>query len=365
VTRIGITGIDGFVGFHLRANLHARGLRVAGADLPEFQADARLHQFVGQCDAIVHLAGMNRGNDEDIWRVNTQLVRQLTDAMDRQGVRPAVVFSSSTHIHLDTVYGKAKRECTRLFEAWSAATGARFVNLIIPNVFGEFCRPFYNSVVATFCHQLAHGEQPKVIEDREIELIHAQELADRIYAAVTGETRGPLPLSGRKIKVTELLAALEGFSATYRQGVLPDLGEAFTLNLFNTLRSYWFPGRYPVPLDVHADARGSLFECVKSLGKGQVNYSTTHPEVTRGNHFHRRLVERFLVLEGRARIRIRRLFGDQTVEFDVSGDSPCFVDIPTFHTHNITNTGQDRLLTLFWMNKLFDPGDADTFPEQV
>jgi UDP-2-acetamido-2,6-beta-L-arabino-hexul-4-ose reductase len=151
----------------------------------------------------------------------------------------------------------------------------------------------------------------------------------------------------------------------YQAMVMPPLESALDVRLFNTLRSYLFPAHYPVALTLHIDARGSLFEVVKSNSGGQVFMSTTHPGITRGNHFHTRKVERFLVASGEADIRLRKLFSDEVICFKVRGDAPSYVDIPTFYTHHITNTGQSELVTLFWANEIFDSVDPDTFPERV
>jgi UDP-2-acetamido-2,6-beta-L-arabino-hexul-4-ose reductase len=151
----------------------------------------------------------------------------------------------------------------------------------------------------------------------------------------------------------------------YQTMVMPPLDSALDVRLFNTLRSYLFPAHYPVALTLHSDARGSLFEVVKSNSGGQVFMSTTHPGITRGNHFHTRKVERFLVASGEADIRLRKLFSDEVISFKVRGDAPSYVDIPTFYTHHITNTGQSELVTLFWTNEIFNPVDPDTFSEAV
>ncbi len=172
--------------------------------------------------------------------------------------------------------------------------------------------------------------------------------------------------SGTRVKVSEILRRLEDLAAIYRSGSFPDLGDPLTLRLFNTYRFYLHPQAFPILLTAHHDQRGSFVETTQVLGgASQSSFSTTEPGVTRGNHFHLRKVERFVVVRGRARIDIRPVWGGQVASFEVTGDQPAIVDMPTLHTHNITNVGEDTLYTVFWINELFDPADPDTFAEAV
>ena len=263
-----------------------------------------------------------------------------------------MVFSSSTHIYKDTLYGRSKRECSELLSKWAARSGARFANMILPHVFGEGQRPFYNSTVATFCHQLAVSEEPKVLQDAMLELVHAQQVAGKIHAIVKEGTVGDVAVSGEKMTVSDLLARLKAVSALYKDAIIPDLREGVGARLFNTYRSYLFPAGCPITPPVHSDPRGSLYEAVKSVNGGQAFFSTTRPGITRGNHYHLRKFERFCVIQGEAVIRLRKLFSKQVHEFRVSGDRPQFVDMPTLHTHDITNTGSGDLITAFWSSVL-------------
>ena len=365
--RIGITGVKGLIGWHLRCRLHILDdVEIIPADRQTFQSDEALQSFVRQCDGLVHLAGMNRGDDADIERVNTELARRLVAALEYTGSRPHVVFASSTHIDRETAYGRSKRIAGDILKSWSERHGAPFANLILPHVFGECGRPFYNSVVSTFCHQLAVGETPRIDVDGQLELMHTQDVAQLVLDVLMQGFRGEIRPAGSPMLVSELLARLETLSRSYLDGgVIPRLDDMLTLRLFNTFRSFLFPRRYPVPLKLHTDNRGSLFEGVKSLHGGQAFLSTTRPGITRGDHFHFTKVERFLVVSGQGVIRLRRLFDDEIHEFAVSGDSPVFVDMPSLYTHNISNIGKSDMLTLFWSHEIFDPRHPDTFPEKV
>ena len=335
------------------------------ANRATFSTPAQLEDFVSQCDVLVHLAGMNRGEDEAVEKTNIELADALRAAMLRTSRKPHVLFSSSSHISGDSAYGRSKRRAAEILAHWAADSGGRFSNLILPHVFGESGRPFYNSVVSTFCYQLANDEEPEIKVDAELELFHTQDVARLIVDVIDNESAGDIRPTGFKMSVSDLLARLENLATTYAGGVIPDLDEPIDLALFNTYRSYLFPAAYPVSLQVRSDDRGSLFEAVKSQHGGQAFLSTTRPGITRGDHFHFAKVERFLVVSGSARIRIRRLYDDQVHEFPVDGDNPAYVDMPTLHTHNITNTGDGELLTLFWSHEIFDPDNPDTYAEPV
>ena len=232
----------------------------------------------------------------------------------------------------------------------------------IPNVFGEGGRPFYNSFVATFCYQLANDEPCTVDVDREVSLAHAQEVASVLAdSALLGASGYRQPVT-TSIKVSAVLAKLTEMRETYRASIFPDIDDPFDVALFNTLRSFLYAKSGPVlPFKRNTDNRGWLVETVKSHGGGQSFVSSTVPGITRGQHYHLGKVERFVVLSGSATIRMRKLFSSEVVEYPVTGEEPCAVEIPTLHTHSIINSGESPLLTLFWSNELFDPENPDTY----
>jgi len=364
--KIGITGSDGLIGWHLRAYLRViRDDEVRLANRTTFAEPARIGAFVTDLDAIIHFAGVNRGEELEVEAANVALARELAAACERKGSRPFLVFANSTQEGQDTGYGRGKRAAAEILQAWATRSGARFTNLILPHVFGEFGRPFHNSVVSTFCHQLSRGETPQIIADGRLELLHAQDVAVQCLDVIREDRRGQIRLTGSPLIVSELLARLTKMRDSYGSHILPPLDSPLDVRLFNTLRSYLFPAHYPVDVTLRTDTRGTLFEVIKSSGGGQVFMSTTHPGITRGNHFHTRKVERFLVAGGDAEICLRKLFSDRITRFKVSGAKPCYVDIPTFHAHNITNVGESELVTLFWANEIFDPTDPDTYAEPV
>lgn len=364
--RIGVTGGSGLIGWHLRALLRTKGRHeVTVATRDTFANERRLNTFVSDCDAIVHLAGMNRGEDSEVELTNKRLAMTLIAALERTGSIPRIVYSNTIQFDKSNAYGRGKQYAAAQLRAWASRVGGIFVNLICPHTFGEFGKPFHNSVVSTFCHQLAHGEAPKILVDGEVELIHAQDVAAACLGALEEARNDDLRLHGVPMKVSDLLDRLQCMLTTYRSQIVPDTSDRLDMQLFNTLRSYLYPGNYPVFLRIHMDSRGGLYEAVKGRSEGQAFISTTHPGITRGNHFHTRKVERFLVMSGEAEIRLRKLFADEVKVFPVSGKAPCYIDMPTFHTHSITNVGASELVTLFWSNEIFDVTDSDTYAEPV
>ena len=372
--KIGITGQPGFVGTHLYNYL---GLQPEVERIPfkdeYFDSEKTLQNFVRQCDVIVHLAAMNRHPDPQvIYKTNINLVKKLIKACETTETAPHILFSSSTQEEQDNLYGKSKFEGRKLFEKWALKSKAKFTGLIIPNVFGPFGRPYYNSFIATFCHQLTHGEQPKIDVDGKVKLIYVGELVQEIYEhiiAMSHEEPGMSIIDEVRVKhtserkVSETLKLLEGFKKNYfEKGIIPDLNDPFEKNLFNTFMTYIeFNEFFPFNLKKQTDSRGSFVELIKLNSGGQVSFSTTKPGITRGNHFHTRKAERFVVIKGKARIELRKIGTDEVLSFDLDGENPSFVDMPIWHTHNITNIGKEDLYTIFWINEHYNPEDGDTF----
>jgi UDP-2-acetamido-2,6-beta-L-arabino-hexul-4-ose reductase len=377
--KIGITGQSGFVGTHLfnTLNLYKDKFQTIPIEDSYFADTEKLSNWVKQCNVIVHLAAMNRHNDpEVIYNTNISLVKQLITACEATLSKPHILFSSSTQEERDNLYGKSKKEGRELLARWASENLAQFTGFIIPNVFGPFGHPYYNSVIATFCHQLTHNEQPRIEVDGELKLIYVAELVqhfiDRIefvsqYHAneVFVETIHLQHTS--QSKVSTLLELLESYKSGYfEKGEIPALDTAFNRNLFNTFLCYIdHKSFFPFPLKKNTDNRGSFVETVKLGSGGQVSFSTTVPSITRGNHFHTRKAERFAVIKGKALIELRKIGTTEVLSFELDGDKPSFVDMPVWYTHNIKNIGEEELYTIFWINEYFDASDPDTFFEVV
>lgn len=357
-----LTGAAGFLGWHTRARLKALTEHdVVAVDRNEWPD---LDTYARGVDAVIHLAGVNRGTDAEVLADNVELARRVADAAGRGGSVTRIAYANSIQAGNATPYGTGKAAAAEVLADAARDLGAHFVDVRLPNLFGEHGRPRYNSFVATFVDAVVRGEAPQ-IADRPVDLLHAQGAAQTLIDALTTEA-DRLDPTGTPTTVLEVYERLRYFNELYATGDIPPLGTAHDVDLFNTLRAARFPAHYPIELMQRSDARGDLVEVVRSHGGlGQTFISTTHPGITRGEHFHLRKVERFVVVGGQARISLRRVFTDDVVSFDVTGVAPAVVDMPTMWVHNITNTGTAELTTLFWTNELFDPAAPDTFAEAV
>lgn len=375
--KIGITGQTGFVGTYLYNTLGLYSDKIERIPFEDgyFLEDRLLRNFVRQCDVIIHLAAMNRHPDAQIlYQTNIRLVKQLIGAMEEEKVTPYVLFSSSTQEERENEYGKSKREGRGLFEKWAEQNGASFTGMVVPNVYGPFGRPNYNSFIATFCYKLTHGEKPEVLMDSPVRLIYVGSLCKYVLQKIFYKEKNSkafieqdeVPFDFEK-KVTDILALFEKYKVLYfDQGIIPDLVDQNEVNLFNTFRCYIEPAEYfPVKLIKHADSRGVFVETIKLGVGGQVSFSITVPGITRGNHYHTRKIERFTVIKGKARIQLRKIGTDEVLNFDLDGTEPAYVDMPVWYTHNITNIGDEELYTQFWISEWYDPKDEDTYFEKI
>ncbi len=370
--KIGVTGSAGFVGQHLynMLGLYPQEFERVAFEKSFFEDDAKLKAFVDECDIIVHLAAMNRHNDPQvIYDTNTGLVRKLVTALEETGSKAHVLFSSSSQEERDNLYGKSKKDGRELLANWAKQSGGKFTGMIIPNVFGPFGNPYYNSFIATFCHQFTRGEQPKIDTDGIVKLIYVGDLCKVIIDNIRSDSGNNLltvPHTDEH-KVSEILALLEGYKTAYMDGgIIPTLNSTFEVNLFNTFRCYMpLASYFPVKFTKHTDPRGSFVEVIRLNVGGQVSFSTTVPGITRGNHYHTRKIERFAVIKGSALIQLRKIGTDEVLDYYLSGDEPAYVDMPVWYTHNIKNVGEEELYTIFWINEFFDPADPDTYFENV
>jgi UDP-2-acetamido-2,6-beta-L-arabino-hexul-4-ose reductase len=368
--KVGITGQSGFIGTHLYNYLGLQEdiQRIEFED-EFFEHQSALDKFVRSCNVIVHLAAMNRhGDPQVIYDTNIRLVQQLIGSLERTKSNPHIIMSSSTQEERDNPYGRSKKEGRKLLIEWAENKGSKFTGMIIPNIFGPFGKPFYNSVVSTFAYQITNGEKPEVQIDAEMKLIYINDLVNKIYQVVINKVHDfeYLIKHTATAKVTDILTALLGYKESYvDKGIFPNLNDYFELCLFNTFRSYLPNNYFPRNFVLHTDDRGSFVETVKSLGQGQLSFSTTKPGIIRGNHFHLRKVERFAVIKGEALIQLRRIGTEKITNYKLSGKKPGYVDMPVWCTHNITNIGKEELVTLFWINEFFDTNDPDTYYEKV
>ena len=375
--KIGITGQAGFVGNHLFTTLSLdENIELIPFERSFFLDDKKLQTFISSCDVIVHLAAMNRHEDANvIYNTNIGLVEKLISACENKKATPHIIFSSSSQELNDNLYGKSKKKGKEKFMNWAEKNDGKFTSLTIPNVFGPFGKPNYNSFIATFCHKIANGEDPTILNDAEVGLIYINELVavitDVIYnkadAKTLNKNSNQLDVKPKHYKkVSETLNLLKRYKVDYMEnGIFPNLDSAFEKALFNTFRCYVPQDHYPVKFTKHTDPRGSFVEIARTQTSGQFSFSTTVPGITRGNHFHTRKAERFAVISGKALIQLRKIGTDEVIDYYLDGNEPAYVDMPIWYTHNIKNIGEEELITLFWINEPYNPDDADTYFENV
>ena len=369
--KIGITGQNGFIGYHLTQSIKYKHSDYTLVPFQKsfFEKENSLIEFVSSCDVIVHLAGVNRANtDQEVYKGNMEITNSLKKALVGARFQGQLLFASSAQENGDSIYGKAKKESRVLLEDTINSLGGKFTGLIIPNVFGPFCKPNYNSFVATFCSKILNDEAPEVIQDANVPLLYVGNLVEQILEVIRNPKGSLIEIKpDLEVKVTEVLDLLNTFKDSYLDSnTIPSLQTPFELELFNTFRSYLdIENRYPSLLEKHSDQRGFFSEIIRTDIGGQFSYSTTLPGITRGNHFHTRKIERFIVIGGKAKISLRKIGSIEVYEYLLDGENPSYVDMPIWYTHNITNIGSATLITAFWINEAYNPEDTDTYFENV
>jgi len=369
--KVGVTGSNGFIGWHLCRTLELDNTKF---ELIEFKRDwfndsINLDNFVTKCNIVVHLAGLNRHSEEAaIYNINVGLAEKLIESFQRTDFKGQIIFSSSIQEERNNTFGNSKKVARELFSNWANLSGAKFHGVIIPNVFGAFGVPYYNSVISTFCHQLVNNDTPNIQTDASLNLIYINDLVKKILELFDTDTKESITIEHTNtIKVSEILNHLIKFKVKYfENGQIPTFNNQFEINLFNTFRSYFNLNKhYPIKYKNNIDERGNFVEIIRLETGGQVSFSTTKKEITRGNHFHTRKIERFSVIKGKALIQLRKIGSKDIYNYYLSGDEPAYVDMPIWYTHNIKNIGEEELYTMFWINEFYDANDPDTYFETV
>lgn len=365
--KILITGAGGFIGKNLAAELKNQGyddlLLVTRETAPEV-----LEEYCRDCEFVYHLAGVNRSERaEDFMEGNFGLLRELVERMNRSGNNAPLLFASSIQAERENPYGNSKRAAEEYLQNVSEKTGRRTLIYRLGNVYGKWCRPNYNSVVATFCHNIAR-DLPIQINDpnASLNLLYIDDVVAEFIAVLKGMTKRCdsgyyfVALS-EEITLGRLAELLYSFRESRKNLSLPDMKDKFTRELYATYLSYLPEREFAYPLKMNLDARGSFTEFLRTEDRGQVSVNISKPGITKGNHWHHTKNEKFLVVRGEGIIRFRRLDTDEVIEYRVNGDELQVVDIPTGYTHNITNTGTDDMVTIMWASEPFDPERPDTY----
>jgi UDP-2-acetamido-2,6-beta-L-arabino-hexul-4-ose reductase len=362
VKRIVVTGARGFIGRHV-TSLLAYGSEVKVSEIIRETSGEQARAALAEADAVIHLAGVNRPQDQSEFESgNAELTRWLVSALREAGRNATVVLASSTRADDDTPYGRSKREAEAAVRMYGEQTGASIAIYRLPNVFGKWSRPFYNTVVATFCHSIAR-DLPIDVHDpaRTIRLVYGEDVAQALIESALDQRMSTQVEPVYERALGEIVALSRQFKALRTELRLPDFSDSFVRKLYTTYVSFLPEEEIGYALQQYADERGTLAELLKSPWFGQIFVSRTRPGVTRGNHFHQTKTEKFVVVEGDAVIRMRPSDGGDVVEIAVQGRDFRVVDIPPGYTHSITNIGDRELVTLFWSSEIFDRERPDTY----
>ena len=382
--KILVTGARGFVGRNLVSQL--RNIRdgklknhaLSGTELELFEYDvdtdpALLDDYCREADFVFNLAGVNRPKDQsEFMKGNFGFASTLLDTLKMHGNICPVMISSSTQAALDNPYGESKRAGEELMFGYARETGAKVLVYRFPNVFGKWCRPNYNSAVATFCHNIAHGLPIQVNDPNVVmHLVYIDDVVEELIGALNGleHRQGDyceVPVV-HTVTLGKIVELLYGFKESRNTLGVPDLGDAFTKKLYSTYLSYLPEDAFGYPLKMNVDARGSFTEIIRPPDRGQFSVNISKPRITKGNHWHHTKNEKFLVVSGKGVIRFRDMNDPdgKVLEYFVSGDKLEVIDIPTGYTHNIENLGDTDMVTFMWCNECFDPERPDTYYEEV
>ena len=367
--KILVTGAKGFVGKNLTAELKNRECEVL--DATRKTSKEQLEEYAKDCEFVFHLAGVNRPKDEkEFFEGNVKFTSELIELLKKHNNKSPIVLTSSIQAVRDNEYGKSKKAGEDLLFEYAKETGAKVYIYRLPNLFGKWSKPNYNSVVATFCHNIARDLDIE-IHDPEVELTlcYIDDVLDEFMRALEGnptiEGKYCVVPVTHKIKLGKLAELIYSFKESRNNLYVPDMGDEFTKKLYSTYLSYLPKDKFSYELKMHSDERGSFTEFLRSKERGQISINVSKPGITKGNHWHHTKNEKFLVVSGEAIIRLRHLGSDEIIEYHVSGEKLEVVDIPVGYTHSIENVGDTDLVTVMWANECFDPDDPDTYYMEV
>ena len=371
--KILITGAKGFVGKNLIAELRNQGF----TDLLECDIDTtsdELDSYTRECEFVFHLAGVNRPErTEEFMTENFGFTSVLLGKLQEHNNKAPLLISSSIQAALDNPYGQSKKAGEDLMFAYGKDNGVPVYVYRLPNVFGKWCRPNYNSAVATFCNNIAN-ELPVQVNDPHVlmKLVYVDDVVGSFIDKLKNGKRNITEYGNyeevhpvHEIKLGEIVDLIYSFKESRNTLQVPDLGDAFTKKLYSTYLSYLPKDNFSYPLKMNEDNRGSFTEFLKSPERGQVSINISKPGITKGQHWHHTKNEKFLVVSGTGVIRFRKIDSDEVIEYFVSGEKLEVVDIPVGYTHNIENVGETDMVTVMWVNEVFDKERPDTYYLEV
>ena len=369
--RVLVTGSNGFIGKNLVERLRrCKDVEIKTFDIKD-DVD-RLREHLKNADIIFHLAGVNRPEKiKEFETGNIELTQAIVDILEKVERVIPVVFPSSIQALLDNPYGISKRKAEDILIEYSKKNDANIYIYRFPNVFGKWCRPNYNSVVATFCHNIAHGRNITISDiNNEINLIYIDDVVNEFVKILLDKDADKNKYyydvkQTFRITLGELASKLYEISDIRKTLVVPDLADKLMKCLHATYLSYLDKNDFSYKLDFKRDERGGLAELIKSKYFGQIFVSTSHKGIIRGSHYHNTKIEKFCVLKGKAVVKFRHILEDEILSYYVSGDNFEVVDIPPGYTHSIENLGDSEIIVLFWANQIFNPEKPDTYHCEV
>jgi UDP-2-acetamido-2,6-beta-L-arabino-hexul-4-ose reductase len=365
-----VTGARGFIGTNLVVALESQRC----ATVFEYDVDtdpAMLDEYCKRADFVFHLAGVNRPKEQSEYMVgNFGFTSTLLSTLKKHNNTCPVMISSSIQATFDNPYGKSKKAGEDLLFKYVQETGAKVLVYRFPNVFGKWCRPNYNSAIATFCHNIAR-DLPITVNDPNVvlNLVYIDDVVDELISALEGkENRVGDFCEVREVyqkRLGDIVDLIYSFKNSREERSIPNMSDPFTKKLYSTYLSYLPKDKFSYELKMNVDNRGSFTEFIKTLDRGQISVNVSKPGVVKGNHWHRTKNEKFLVVSGKGVIRFRKIDEDEVIEYFVSGDKLEVVDIPVGYTHNIENLGDSDMVTIMWANEPFDPDNPDTYYLEV
>lgn len=368
--KILVTGSKGFVGKNLVVELKNCGFN----EIYEFDRESTLEsleKYTKDCDFVFHLAGVNRPQDEkEFMEGNFGLTSQLLNFLKKNENHAPILITSSIQAERDNPYGRSKKAGEDLLFKYQHETGAPVYVYRLPNLFGKWSRPNYNSVVATFCHNIARGLDIKINDpETELTLCYIDDVLEEFFRALDGKPTKQgdfctVPIT-HKIKLGKLAELIQSFKESRNNLRIPDMSDPLTKKLYSTYLSYLPKDEFAYNLKMHTDHRGSFTEFIRTPDRGQVSINISKPGITKGNHWHHTKNEKFLVVSGEGLIRFRKIGSDEIIEYRVSGEKLQVIDIPTGYVHSIVNVGDTDLVTVMWANECFDPEKPDTYYMEV